>query len=74
MLLTVLSLLTERVLAPETRGVIGLRKPWLFFVTTLFTSCAFGLCLYLYVAERTRRHDAWREEAGPVVLGGPQRT
>lgn len=54
--------------------MIGLRKPWLFFVTTLFTSCAFGLCLYLYVAERTRRHGAWREEAGPVVLGGPQRT
>ena len=34
----------------------GLRKPWLFFVATLFTSCTFGLCLYLYVAERTRRH------------------
>jgi hypothetical protein len=40
----------------------GLGKPWLFFVTTLFTSCTFGLCLYLYVAERTRRHGVWREE------------
>lgn len=40
----------------------GLRRPWLFFVATLFTSCTFGLCLYLYVAERTRRHGVWREE------------
>lgn len=40
----------------------GLGKPWMFFVATLFTSCTFGLCLYLYVAERTRRHGAWREE------------
>jgi len=39
----------------------GLARPWLFFVTTLFTSCTFGLCLYLYVAERTRRHGAWVE-------------
>ena len=39
----------------------GLAKPWMFFVTTLFTSCTFGLCLYLYVAERTRRHGAWVE-------------
>jgi hypothetical protein len=50
----------------------GLRKPWLFFVATLFTSCTFGLCLYLYVAERTRRHGAWREDAtetDPVRAG-----
>jgi hypothetical protein len=40
----------------------GLGKPWMFFVATLFTSCTFGLCLYLYVAERTRRHGAWRED------------
>ena len=60
----------------------GLRKPWLFFVATLFTSCAFGLCFYLYVAERTRRHGAWREDAPSgeqprtdcVVSGGPKRT
>lgn len=39
----------------------GLAKPWMFFVVTLFTSCTFGLCLYLYVAERTRRHGAWVE-------------
>jgi hypothetical protein len=24
----------------------------MFFVATLFTGCTFGLCLYLYVAER----------------------
>ena len=59
----------------------GLRRPWMFFVVTLFTSCTFGLCLYLYVAERTRRHGAWREvvtedERPPlsVVSGGPKRT
>jgi len=40
----------------------GLSKPWMFFVATLFTSCTFGLCLYLYVAERTRRHGAWHED------------
>ena len=45
----------------------GLGKPWLFFVATLFTSCTFGLCLYLYVAERTRRHGAWREEVTEKV-------
>jgi hypothetical protein len=58
----------------------GLGKPWLFFVATLFTSCTFGLCLYLYVAERTRRHGAWREEpvgdteAVGAGVGGPKRT
>jgi len=40
----------------------GIPKPWLFFVATLFTSCAFGMCLYLYVSERLRRHGAWHEE------------
>ena len=40
----------------------GLGRPWMFFVATLFTSCTFGLCLYLYVAERTRRHGAWHEK------------
>jgi Terpene cyclase DEP1 len=55
----------------------GLPKPWLFFVATLFTSCAFGLCLYLFVAERLRRHGAWREVPvglAPEVVGGPKRT
>jgi hypothetical protein len=39
----------------------GIAKPWLFFVSTLFTSCAFGFCLYFAVAERLRRHGAWSE-------------
>ncbi|MBJ7359635.1 DUF2834 domain-containing protein [Nocardioides sp.] len=47
----------------------GLRRPWLFFVATLFTSCAFGLCLYLYVAERARRHGAWSERPAPQAVG-----
>jgi hypothetical protein len=39
----------------------GIAQPWLFFVSTLFTSCAFGFCLYFAVAERLRRNQAWRE-------------
>jgi hypothetical protein len=41
----------------------GMPKPWLYFVSSLFTSCAFGFCLYFFVAERLRRHGAWREVA-----------
>lgn len=33
----------------------GIRHPWLFFVSSLFTSCAFGLAFYFAVAERQRR-------------------
>ncbi|WP_405495797.1 DUF2834 domain-containing protein [Nocardia sp. NBC_00511] len=33
----------------------GFPKPWLFFVSSLFTSAAFGFVLYLIVAERHRR-------------------
>ncbi|WP_327145169.1 DUF2834 domain-containing protein [Nocardia sp. NBC_01327] len=33
----------------------GLPKPWLFFVSSLFTSAAFGFVLYLIIAERQRR-------------------
>jgi hypothetical protein len=58
----------------------GIPKPWLFFVSSLFTSCAFGFCLYFAVAERLRRHGEWREvvasEDLPVALRvrGPRRT
>jgi len=48
----------------------GLRKPWLFFVATLFTSCTLGICLYFYVAERTRRHGSWREVPASGAAGG----
>ena len=43
----------------------GMRQPWLYFVSSLFTSCAFGFCLYFFVAERLRRHGAWTETAAP---------
>ena len=41
----------------------GMPKPCLYFVSSLFTSCAFGFCLYFFVAERLRRHGVWREVA-----------
>ena len=49
----------------------GIARPWLFFVSSLFTSCAFGFCLYFAVAERLRRHGAWREvpAADEVTVG-----
>jgi hypothetical protein len=33
----------------------GIRYPWLFFVSSLFTSCAFALAFYFAVLERQRR-------------------
>jgi hypothetical protein len=33
----------------------GIARPWLFFVSTLFTSFAFGWAFYLAVVERQRR-------------------
>ena len=33
----------------------GIAKPWLFFVSSLFTSFAFGWAFYLAVVERQRR-------------------
>lgn len=33
----------------------GIKHPWLFFVSSLFTSCAFGLAFYFAVVERQRR-------------------
>jgi hypothetical protein len=33
----------------------GIAKPWLFFVSTLFTSFAFGWAFYLATVERQRR-------------------
>ncbi len=38
----------------------GIRHPWLFFVASLFTSCAFALAFYFAVLERQRRVDAQR--------------
>jgi hypothetical protein len=35
----------------------GIARPWLFFVSTLFTSFAFGWAFYLVARERQRRHS-----------------
>lgn len=35
----------------------GIRRPWLFFVSSLFTSCAFAYAFYFAVIERQRRHE-----------------
>lgn len=45
----------------------GIRHSWLFFVSSLFTSCAFAYAFYFATVERQRRHkhsDA--EVASPV--------
>src|ERR1700712_1033608 len=35
----------------------GIRRPWLFFVASLFTSCAFAYAFYFAVVERQARHQ-----------------
>ncbi|GLP77107.1 hypothetical protein TUM20983_42170 [Mycobacterium antarcticum] len=35
----------------------GIRRPWLFFVSSLFTSCAFAYAFYFAVIERQHRHQ-----------------
>ncbi|MGH3674494.1 MAG: DUF2834 domain-containing protein [Mycobacterium sp.] len=35
----------------------GIRRPWLFFVSSLFTSFAFAWAFYLASVERQRRHQ-----------------
>jgi hypothetical protein len=35
----------------------GIRHPWLFFVSSLFTSFAFAWAFYLATVERQRRHQ-----------------
>lgn len=47
---------------------LGLRKPWLFFVVTLFASFSFGWAFYAATAERQRRLEAERTPVG--VAGG----
>ena len=41
----------------------GIRRPWLFFVSSLFTSFSFGWAFYLATVERQRRHE---HAAAPV--------
>lgn len=35
----------------------GIRRPWLFFVSSLFTSCAFAYAFYFAMLDRQHRHD-----------------
>jgi len=39
----------------------GLRRPWLFFVASNFTSFAFPFAFYFATMERQRRHEQARE-------------
>ena len=39
----------------------GLRRPWLYFVSSLFTSFAFAFAFYFATIERQRRHERARE-------------
>lgn len=36
----------------------GIRRPWLFFVSSLFTSFAFAFAFYFATIERQRRHSS----------------
>jgi hypothetical protein len=49
----------------------GLRRPWLFFVSSLFTSFAFALAFYFATIERQRRHQQARDalHASPSSAG-----
>ncbi|MBW0017511.1 MAG: DUF2834 domain-containing protein [Mycobacterium sp.] len=39
----------------------GIRRPWLFFAASFFTSFSFPLAWYFATMERTRRHEQARE-------------
>jgi drug/metabolite transporter (DMT)-like permease len=40
----------------------GLRRPWLFFVLSDFTSLSFAFAFYFATMERQRRHEQAREK------------
>ncbi|QYL26083.1 hypothetical protein TM48_00128 [Mycobacterium shottsii] len=42
----------------------GLRRPWLYFVSSLFTSFAFALAFYFATIERQHRHEQARDKVG----------
>jgi hypothetical protein len=44
----------------------GLRHPWLYFVSSLFTSFAFALAFYFATIERQRRHAQTSKASTPV--------
>ena len=39
----------------------GIRRPWLYFVSSFFTSFSFPLAFYFATMERQRRHEQARE-------------
>ncbi|TDZ43113.1 DUF2834 domain-containing protein [Mycobacteroides franklinii] len=41
----------------------GIRRPWLYFVSSLFTSFVFAWAFYLVTVERQRRHQMTRAVA-----------
>jgi hypothetical protein len=45
----------------------GIRRSWLFFVSSLFTSCAFAYAFYFATIERQRRHKVSDVEVGSPV-------
>ena len=45
----------------------GVRRPWLFFVSSLFTSCVFAFAFYFATIERQRRHKLAVAAADSVV-------
>lgn len=44
----------------------GIRRPWLFFVSSLFTSCAFAYAFYFAVMDRQHRHGKAARELDSV--------
>lgn len=44
----------------------GIRRPWLFFVSSLFTSCAFAYAFYFAVVERQHRHHEAAAGLSPI--------
>ena len=48
----------------------GIRRPWLFFVTSLFTSCVFAYAFYFATMERQRRHRQAAPEPARTVTSG----
>jgi hypothetical protein len=47
----------------------GIRRPWLFFVASLFTSCAFAYAFYFAVVERQRRHEKAAKALDAIPMG-----
>jgi hypothetical protein len=45
----------------------GFRRPWLFFISSLFTSFAFAFAFYFATLERQRRHTQSQTEPATTV-------